>query len=198
MKRYEIRIAGFGGQGVITLSKMIAYATGICENLLVTQIEAYGAQARGGRCFAEVVVDLDRESKLINYPKALKPYDILIILSDAAANEVKKGDVKKEEDTGFIIWDSSTIIKFRAAKKMKNISIAIQKLALEQFGNIVFGSSILFGVFTHISKIFSEESAVETIKKFVPSSTLDKNLEAFKLGIKKAGEILSQLKEGAN
>jgi 2-oxoglutarate ferredoxin oxidoreductase subunit gamma len=198
LKRFEVRIVGYGGQGVITLSKMIAYATGICENLLVTQTEAYGAQARGGRSYAEVVVDLDRNSKLIDYPKALKPYDILIILSQAAAQKVDKGDIKEETNTGYLIWDSSTIEKFRVAKNIKNISLPIQKLALEQFGNMVYGSSILFGVFTHISKIFSEESAIETIKQFVPSSTLDINLKAFKLGIQKAKVILDQLKEGAN
>lgn len=198
MKRFEVRIVGYGGQGVITLSKMIAYAAGICENLLVTQTEAYGAQARGGRSYTEVVVDLDRNSKLIDYPKALRPYDILIILSQAAAQKVNKGDVKEETNTGYLIWDSSTIETFRVAKKIKNISFPIQKLALEQFGNMVYGNSILFGVFTHISKIFSEESAIETIKQFVPSSTLDINLKAFKLGIQKTKIILDQLREGAN
>lgn len=198
MKRFEVRIVGYGGQGVLTLSKMIAYAAGICENLLVTQTEAYGAQARGGRSFAEVVVDLDRESKLIDYPTALKPYDVLIILSQAAAQKVKKGDVKKEKDTGFLIWDSSTIEEFRTATKMKNLSLPIQKIALEQFGNSVFGNSILFGVFTHVSKIFSEESATETIKQFIPITALDTNLEAFKLGIQKAKEMLTQLGESVN
>ena len=79
MARYEVRIAGYGGQGVITLSKMIITAASMYEGLARTQTEAYSAAARGGKCWAEVVVDLDKDAKLIDYPKALEPYDFLII-----------------------------------------------------------------------------------------------------------------------
>ena len=82
MTRFEVRISGYGGQGVITLSKMIVTASALFENLAATQTEAYSASARGGKCWAEVVVDLDRDVDLIDYPKALKPYDFLIILSE--------------------------------------------------------------------------------------------------------------------
>ena len=74
------------------------------------------------------------------------------------------------------------------------MGIPIQKLAVEKFGNIVFGNSILFGIFTILSGIFSEESALETMKKFVPNSTLDKNLEAFELGKQEAMNFLEQIK----
>ena len=72
----------------------------------------------------------------------------------------------------------------------------MQKLAVERFGNIVFGNSILFGAFTMLAGIFSEESALETIKNFVPPNTLDKNLEAFELGKQEAIEFLKELEEG--
>ncbi len=197
MTRYEVRISGFGGQGVITLSKMIITASSLYENLAATQTEAYSYSARGGRCWAEVVVDLDKEVKIIDYPKALKPYDFLIILSEESANLIKPEDIKKDENTGYLIWDPSTIKKFRAVRRIeKALSIPVQKLAVENFGNIVFGNTILFGAFIILSGIISEESAIETIKNFVPSSTLDKNLEAFELGKKEAQEFLKQLKEG--
>ena len=197
MTRYEVRISGFGGQGVITLSKMIITASSLYENLAATQTEAYSSSARGGRCWAEVVIDLDKEVKIINYPKALKPYDFLIILSEESANLIKPEHIKKDEGTGFLIWDPSTIKKFRAVRRIdKALSIPAQKIAVENFGNIVFGNSILFGAFTILSGFISEESAIETIKNFVPSSTLDKNLEAFELGKKEAQEFLKQLKEG--
>lgn len=77
----------------------------------------------------------------------------------------------------------------------KALSIPVQKLAVEKFGNIVFGNSILFGAFTILSGIISEESAIETLKKFVPSSTLEKNLEAFELGKKEALDFIRKLKE---
>jgi len=199
VSRYEFRVSGFGGQGVITLSKMIIMASSIYEGLAATQTEAYSAAARGGKCWAEVVVDLDKKIEFIDYPKALKPYDFLIILSEESANGVKVDFVKDEENTGFLIWDSSTIGKFWVAKKItKVLGIPIQKIAVEKFGNIVFGNSILFGIFTTLSGIFSEESALETIKKFVPNSTLDKNLEAFELGKQEAMNFLVRIKKVIN
>jgi Pyruvate/2-oxoacid:ferredoxin oxidoreductase gamma subunit len=63
---------------------------------------------------------------------------------------------------------------------------------------MVFGNSILFGVFTILSRIFSEESAIETMKKFVPSATINKNLKAFELGKQEASEFLKHLPEGKN
>lgn len=196
MTRYEIRLAGFGGQGIITLSKMIITAASIYENLAATQTEAYSASARGGRCWAEVVVELDKSIESIDYPQALKPYDFLIILSGESATSVNPDSIKKGENTGYLIWDPSTIQKFRSANRIqKSLSIPVQKIAVEKFGNIVFGNSILFGAFTILSGIISEESAIETLKKFVPSSTLDKNLEAFELGKMEAQEFLKKLKE---
>jgi 2-oxoglutarate ferredoxin oxidoreductase subunit gamma len=196
MARYEIRIAGFGGQGVITLSKMIITAASLYENLAATQTEAYSASARGGRCWAEIVIDLDKNVKVIDYPQALRPYDFLIILSGESAASVSPDYFKKGENTGYLIWDPSTIEKFRTANKIqKSLSIPVQKLAVEKFGNIVFGNSILFGAFTILSGIISEESAIETLKKFVPSSTLDKNMEAFELGKREAQDFVKKLKE---
>jgi len=190
MARYEIRISGYGGQGVITLSKMIITASSLYENLAATQTEAYSAAAR-----AEVVVELDRKIELIDYPKALQPYDFLIVLSEEAASDVKP-DFVKEGKTGFLIWDTSTISKIRAAKRIKkSLGIPIQKLAVEKFNNIVFGNSILFGIFTVLSEIFSEESAIQTIQSFVPASTLDINLEAFELGKQEGLEFLKKLQE---
>jgi len=198
LARYEIRIAGFGGQGVITLSKMIITAVSIYENLAATQTEAYSASARGGRCWAEVVVELDKNIESIDYPQALQPYDFLIVLSGESAAGVNQALMKENGNTGFLVWDPSTIQEFKAVNTIKkSLSVPVQKIAVEKFGNIVFGNSILFGVFTILSGIISEESAIETLKKFVPSSTLEKNLEAFELGKKEAQDFLKELKEAA-
>lgn len=193
MPRYEIRAAGYGGQGVITLSKMIITAASMYEGLAATQTEAYSAEARGGKCWAEVVVDIDKDVKIIDYPQALEPYDFLIVLSEEAAGDVKPNQLKKGE-TGFLIWDPSTINKFRAVKRIdKALSLPVQRISREKFGNIVYGNTILFGAFTVLANIFSEESAIETIKKFVPEATLQTNLEAFEVGKQEAQEFLKKL-----
>ncbi len=197
MNRYEIKIAGFGGQGVITLSKMIAHAGAIHSDLTVAQTEAYSAAARGGKCWAEVVVDLDKGEKLIDYPKALEPYDFLIVLSQAAAEEIKPTMVKNDPKSGYVIWDNKMIEKFRGVQKMKALAIPVQELAIELFGGAVYGNAILFGAFTKIAGIFPVEAAKKTLEYFVPKATLAKNLEAFALGMAKAEEFLNSLAGGS-
>ncbi len=197
MKRYEIRIAGFGGQGVITLSKMIAHTGALHSNLAVAQTEAYSAAARGGKCWAEVVVDLDKGEKIIDYPKALEPYDFLIVLSQAAADEVKIAMVKNDPNTGYVIWDTKMIEKFRGIQKLKALGLPVQELAIEKFGNVVFGNAILFGAFTEIAKIFPIEAAQKTLEHFVPQASVAKNHEAFELGRARAVTFLTSLAGGS-
>ncbi len=151
--------------------------------------------AKGGKCWAEVVVDLDKEIKIIDYPKALSPYDFLIILSEEASKDIKKVDLKEGENTGFMIWDTSTIKKFATAGKVKALGMPVQKVSLEKFGNTMYGNSIIFGAFTFIANIFSEESALETLKKFVPKSSISKNIQAFEIGKQEALEFMKKMKE---
>ncbi len=95
-----------------------------------------------------------------------------------------------------MLWDPSTIKTFKALKRLKKVlGIPVQKIAVEKFGNIVFSSTIIFGAFTILSRIISEESAIETMKQLVPATTLDKNLEAFELGKREAQDFIKKLEE---
>ena len=82
-ERYEIRIAGSGGQGVILATELIGQAITYHEpEFYVVQSQAYGPEARGGKSKAEVVIS----SKPIDYPKVIAP-SLQIILTQAAADE---------------------------------------------------------------------------------------------------------------
>jgi 2-oxoglutarate ferredoxin oxidoreductase subunit gamma len=82
-ERFEIRIAGSGGQGVILATELIGQAITLYEEgLYVVQSQAYGPEARGGKSKAEVVVS--REA--IDYPKVMAP-NLQVILTQAAAEE---------------------------------------------------------------------------------------------------------------
>ncbi|MDR1731019.1 MAG: 2-oxoacid:acceptor oxidoreductase family protein [Synergistaceae bacterium] len=82
-ERFEIRIAGSGGQGVILATELIGQAITLYETgLYVVQSQAYGPEARGGKSKAEVVIS--REP--IDYPKVMAP-NLQVILTQAAAEE---------------------------------------------------------------------------------------------------------------
>jgi 2-oxoglutarate ferredoxin oxidoreductase subunit gamma len=183
--RNEIIVAGYGGQGVITLAKIIAAAAILEERKHATQAEAYGPASRGGSCWAEVVVDDENE---IDYPRAIDP-NIYILLSDAAAAKYKRPASRLGKIT---ITDPLTVKKLKI-RKGKKIEIEAQRLAQEKFQMSVVSNMILFGAFVGLfPKIVSEPAGRKTVEKFVPSKALKTNLEAFELGLNLAQ---TQLKE---
>ena len=78
-KRREIRLSGFGGQGIILAGNIIGQATSIFENKHAVLIQDYGPEARGGACRADVVVSDER----VLYPYIIAP-SVLVAMSQEA------------------------------------------------------------------------------------------------------------------
>ncbi|MHA1649098.1 MAG: 2-oxoacid:acceptor oxidoreductase family protein [Candidatus Helarchaeota archaeon] len=185
MTRTEIKIAGYGGQGVITLSKMIAAAAILHqEGITATQTEAYGAQARGGACWAEVVIS---DEEMIDYPRAIVPVDVLMVFSEEAARNYK-GEVKKD---GIAIFDPLTVRPRKFKVKAKRYAVPANQIATEELKMPVTQNAIMFGAFIGITGLIDEESGRQCVRDFVPSKFIDINLKAYERGL----EIGKKLKE---
>ena len=190
MPRTEIKISGYGGQGVITLGKLIT-ATVIMhmDKLNASQTESYGAAARGGACWAEVVIDDDLREDFIDYPRTIPgQVDIGIFLSDAAVNAYLK-HVKKKE--GIIIYDPIAISKIKAKKSQTLYKIEASRIANEELNMPVTANVIMFGAFVGLTGAIPHEAALETVKEFVPAKFTDINVKAFERGIQLAEELKS-------
>src|SRR4030042_4909584 len=96
--RYEIRLGGSGGQGIILMGIILAEAIGIYEGKSVAQTQSYGPEARGGSSKSEVVIS-DEE---IDYPKAMKP-DLLLAMNQKSCDDFYP-DLKPD---GMLIVDST-------------------------------------------------------------------------------------------
>ncbi|MBD3188436.1 hypothetical protein GF325_16515 [Candidatus Bathyarchaeota archaeon] len=179
MARYEVRAVGYGGQGVITLSKLITTAIVTGKRLLAVHTEAYSAAARGGLCWAECVIELDRDVKSIYYPRALSPYDFLFVLSNEAYRNFSSADVKED---GWVVWDSSIIRTFKMEDHANILGIPAQEMAIKQLGSNFLGSAILFGTFTGLTSILEKDTARSILKSMLPGHYLEKNLKAFEMG----------------
>ncbi|NVM55108.1 MAG: 2-oxoacid:acceptor oxidoreductase family protein [Candidatus Helarchaeota archaeon] len=177
MTRTEIKIAGYGGQGVITLSKMIAAAAILHQKgITATQTEAYGAQARGGACWAEVVLS---DEDMIDYPRAIVPVDVLMVFSEEAARNYR-GDVKKG---GIAIFDPLTVREKRFRVKATKFPIPANQIATEELKMPVAQNSIMFGAFVGITGLITEESGKICVENFVPKKFIDINLKAYEKGL---------------
>ena len=154
------------------------------KNLAAAQSESYGAAARGGACWTEVV--LDDETEEIDYPRTIpKNTDIGIFLTDDAVSKYL-GDIKK---TGTIIYDPTSVSKIRAKKAQTLYSVPAQKIARETIKNPLTANVIMFGAFAALTDLLDKDAALNGVKDFVPPKAIDINVKAFNAGYEYASNL---------
>jgi 2-oxoglutarate ferredoxin oxidoreductase subunit gamma len=171
--RFEIRIAGFGGQGVVTIGKILGTAFSVYGGKNSVNTQSYGPEARGGACRSEVVV-CDGE---INYPYVRKA-DVLIALSQVAL-DTYAADLKKD---GILVIDTDAVKIIPAAARFRLFRIPTVALA-RQSGDVKYQNAVALGaLYALISDLISEEPLLQALGEGVPSKTLSANLTAFEKG----------------
>ncbi len=173
MKRYEIRIAGFGGQGVVTVGKIVGLAAALHDKKNAVQTQSYGPESRGGACKSEVVLS-DGE---IHYPK-VRAADVLVALSQPALDIYLK-DLKPG---GVLIIDPLTVVKEVPRTDIRIFKVPTAEVALK-LGNKKYQNMVALGAFASLTGVISEKALAEAIKESVPPKTLAENLEAFQKGM---------------
>ena len=165
--RTEIRIGGFGGQGVILAGIILGKAASIFDNNEAVQTQSYGPEARGGASKCEVVVS-DSE---IDYPKVQSP-DILVAMS----NEALIKYIVDLKDEGTLIVDPGTtdiedVREFIDQHNIKGYEAPATKTANDEIGLKIVANIVMVGAITKITGIISENAAIESIKDSVPAGT---------------------------
>ncbi|MDR2967694.1 MAG: 2-oxoacid:ferredoxin oxidoreductase subunit gamma [Methanobacteriaceae archaeon] len=176
--RKEVRIAGFGGQGVILAGIIIGRAASIYDGINAVQTQSYGPEARGGASRTEIVIS-DEE---ISYPKVSNP-DILVAMSHEAL--IKYLDDLKDE--GILIIDPDLINEediedFVKEHEIKVYRARATKTATEEIGLRIVANIVMIGAITNITKIISLDAAKDAIVASVPKGTEEKNIKAFEAG----------------
>jgi 2-oxoglutarate ferredoxin oxidoreductase subunit gamma len=194
MTRTEVKISGYGGQGVLTLGALITNTSIMyTDTLNASQSESYGAAARGGACWSEVVIEDSPEE--INYPRTTpKNVDVGIFLTDEAVSKYL-GEIKREG--GIVIYDPSSVGKIRTKNTQVVYSIPAQQMARENLKNPLTTNAIMFGAFTAIMDIFDKAAALKGVKEVSPAKAYDINIQAFNVGYDFALEQKKNLKKAA-
>ncbi|MDE6224701.1 MAG: 2-oxoacid:acceptor oxidoreductase family protein [Muribaculaceae bacterium] len=171
----EIIIAGFGGQGVLSMGKILAYAA-LTGGLEVTWMPSYGPEQRGGT--ANVTVILSDE--LISSP-IVDTYDIAVILNqqslDKFENTVKPG--------GILLYDPYGIHRMPQRDDITIIPIKAMDATIDM-GNSKSYNMILLGALLKASPIVSVENVMDGLKKVLPERhhhLLPANEAAIKRGL---------------
>ena len=170
----EIIIAGFGGQGVLSMGKILAYS-GLMEGKEVSWMPAYGPEQRGGTANVTVIVSDDKVSSPI-----LSKYDTAIILNQPSLekfeNKVKPG--------GILIYDGYGIINPPTRKDIKVYRIDAMDAANEMNNAKAFNMIVLGGLL-EVCPVVSDKGVEKALYKTLPErhhGLIPLNMEAIKAG----------------
>jgi len=170
-KRFEIRVAGFGGQGVVTIGRVLGSAFTIYEGVNSVNTRSYGPESRGGACRSEVVVSRGE----IHYPSVRKA-DVLVTLSQTALDKYI-ADLKED---GILLIDPNSVKD--VPEKLHYYEVPAMELA-QALGNIKFQNSVVLGALAALLEaMIKKESLKSAIAENVPPKTIEKNIEAFEAG----------------
>jgi 2-oxoglutarate ferredoxin oxidoreductase subunit gamma len=169
--RYEIRLSGSGGQGLILMGIILAEAIGIYEERYVAQTQSYGPEARGGSSKSEVIVS-DEE---IDYPKALK-LDLLLAMNQKSCDEFYL-DLKPD---GILVVDTTFVTQIPVQKAFK---IPFTRIAREKFNREVVANIIALGALTQLTPLVSQKAIETAVLARVPRGTEQLNRDALRAGI---------------
>src|SRR4030043_561123 len=178
--RYEIRLSGSGGQGLILMGIILAEAIGIYDGKYVAQTQSYGPEARGGSSKSEVIVS-DEE---IDYPKAMS-VDLRLAMNQKSCDEFYP-DLKPE---GLLIVDSTFVTQVPTPKAFQ---IPFTRIAREKFKREVVANIIALGALSQLTPIVSAKAIESAVLARVPKGTEKLNRDALKAGMsaaKKAKKI---------
>ena len=172
----EIIIAGFGGQGVLSMGKILAYS-GIMQDQEVSWMPAYGPEMRGGTANVTVIISDERVSSPI-----LQNFDTAIILNqqsmDKFESAVKPG--------GILLYDPNGISHPPTRKDINIYKVEGAKLAAEM-GNTKIFNMIVLGAYLKIKPIVKLENVMKGLKKSLPEryhKLLPLNEDAITMGTK--------------
>ncbi len=174
--RYEVRLSGEGGQGLVLAGKILAEAAAIYDNLNATQSQSYGPEARGGASRSEVILS-DED---IDYPKAVH-IDLLLSLTQESCDRYY-ADLKEK---GILLVDQDAVTRIPQGSFTVH-RVPIIQIARDQVGRALVANIVALGVIAGIANIVSEKAIRQAIEARVPKGTEQLNLKAFDAGLAQA------------
>jgi 2-oxoglutarate ferredoxin oxidoreductase subunit gamma len=172
MQLTEIRIAGFGGQGVILSAMVIGKAAAIFEGGYATLTQSFGPEARGGASSAQVILS----DCPILYPYVTQP-DILVVMSQEAYTRF----TPELKDTGILIVEEDLVRVSEIKSGVRVYGVPATMLA-EELGKKMVLNVVMVGFFAAVTGLLSPAALRNAIEDSVPPATRELNLRAFDKG----------------
>jgi 2-oxoglutarate ferredoxin oxidoreductase subunit gamma len=170
--RTEMRITGFGGQGIILAGYIVGKAAAVYDGKHATMVQAYGPEARGSACSSQVIVD----DQPIRYPY-LREMKILCALSQEGFDKFAP-QLGKD---GILLYDED-LVEFDTAPDVKVLKSVPATRIAEELGRVMVANITMLGFFTAQTGIVSPEAMKKSVISAVPKGTGELNTNAFERG----------------
>lgn len=180
--RFEMRLSGSGGQGMILASVILGEAIGADRSKNITQSQSYGPEARGGASKADVVVS----SNEIFYPKAMR-LDLLLAMTQESLDKYYS-DLK---EGGTLIIDNVLVTE---VPTKDYYGLPFTRLAREEAGHIMVANVIALGAIGAITGIVNREQLEKVVLSRAPRGTEEKNRKAVEIGFREGEKLLKERK----
>ena len=182
----EIRIAGFGGQGVILAAAVIGKAAAIFQGGYATMTQSFGPEARGGSSSAQVILSTEP----ILYPYVTQP-DVLVVMSQEAFTrftpQLKPG--------GILITEQEMVRVDHYPNGVRVFGVPATRLA-EQLGRKVVLNIVMVGFFGAVTGLLERDALRQAVADSVPPALQKLNLEAFDKGFEYGVRLVERIENG--
>jgi len=182
--RFELRLSGSGGQGMILASVILGEAIGADGTKNITQSQSYGPEARGGASKADVVVS----SGEIFYPKAMK-LDLLLAMTQESLDSY----YPFLKENGTLIVDDVLVTEMPTDNYY---GLPFTRLAREEAGHVMVANVIALGAIGAITGMVTHEALVEAVLARAPRGTEEKNRKAVEIGYREGAKLLKEKTAG--
>lgn len=182
MTRTEIKMGGFGGQGIVLAGYIIGKAAAVLDGKEAVQTQSYGPEARGGACSAGVVID----DNPIDYP-LISDVHVLILMSQEAYTTYRKFLI----ENGTLIIDEDLVHLSDEDEKREVFRIPATKMA-SKLGRRIVANIVMLGFFTATTDLVGYESMKKAVLSSIPKGTEDLNSKAFEQGYQYGKKMRSQ------
>lgn len=171
-KRTEVKICGFGGQGIVLSGYILGKAASLHDGKEAVLTQSYGPEARGGACSADVVIS---EVK-VDYPY-LKGIDVLVVMSQEAYSTY----CKELDKNGMMLIDEDLVEPDELDESIELHKIPATRIA-EELGNKIVANIVMVGFLAAVTGLVSKDAMKKAILATVPMGTQELNERAFDKG----------------
>lgn len=172
MARTEIRVGGLGGQGVILCGSIIGKAAAIYAGRHAVMVQAFGPEARGSACSAQVIVS----DEAIGYPYVRRP-DVLVLMSQDACTQF----TPQLEANGLVLYEDELVRPAGLPPAVRTRGIPATRFA-EELGRRLVLNIVMVGFFAGATGMLPKEAVEKAVIDSVPKGTEGLNARAFERG----------------